>query len=122
MGTIFIRELPVHCIIGVHAHERASRQRILVSVELSTDFTAAAASDRLEDAVDYSAIADLIQQQASDGRFQLLEALAESLLEALLVEPVSRVTIEIQKPGALAATRQVGVRVERARSEQEGKG
>ena len=115
MGCIFIRDLPVACVIGVHPHERQSRQQLLISVELTTDFAAAARSDHLVDALDYTAIAREIEQFAVEGRFRLIETLAERLAERLLVAPVSRISLSVEKPAALAATRTVGVRVERER-------
>ena len=115
--TIFIRRLPVACIIGVHPEERGSRQQLLVSVELTTDFNQAAASDRLSDTLDYSDIAARIEHCAIDGRYRLIETLAERLADELLVLPVTRIQIEIEKPAALASTRQVGVRIVRTRND-----
>jgi dihydroneopterin aldolase len=116
VASVFIRELPVTCIIGVHPDERASRQRLLISVELETDFTRAAATDALEQALDYTDIAARIDARAREGRFHLLETLAERLATELLQDPVTRVTVEIEKPAALPSTRQVGVRIRRSRT------
>ena len=115
MGVVYIRDLPIECIIGVHPHERASRQRLLVSVELTTDFTGPARTDRLEDAIDYTAIARRIEAFAREGKFQLIETLAERLTDDLLKQPVTRVALRIEKPAALPATPFVGVSVEKDR-------
>ena len=48
MGTLFIRSLPVDCVIGIHPFERASRQRLFISLTIDTDFAAAAAADDIE--------------------------------------------------------------------------
>ena len=114
--TIFIRRLPVTCIIGVHPHERTSQQQLIISVELDLDLDPAAASDQLEDTLDYDRVAQRIEQCAVNGRFQLIETLARHLADELLREPVSRIQIEIEKPAALVATRQVGVRIIRSRA------
>jgi dihydroneopterin aldolase len=108
--------LPVACIIGIHAAERGSRQQLLISVELATDFTRAAASDKLADTLDYTAIAARIEHCAGSGRFKLIETLAEQLADELLTESVSRIQIDIEKPAALATTRQVGIRIVRTRA------
>ena len=115
MGTVFIDKLCVECVIGIHAHERATRQRLLISVELDMDFRAAAAADDIDTAMDYVAVRELIETTAINGRFQLIETLAERLAEALMEEPVSNVRIEIQKPSALPGTSGVGVRTQRDR-------
>ena len=102
-------------MIGVHPHERVSRQRLLISVELETDISRPAASDRIEDALDYTAIAAAIERCAESGRYHLIETLAERLAVELMQETVSAITVEVQKPGALTGTREVGVRVKHSR-------
>ena len=113
MGTIFIRELPIDCVIGVHPFERASRQRLLVSVELETNFHDAARDDSLRHSVDYVSLADRIEQIAVSGRFQLIETLAERVADALFDDRMTRLEVEVCKPAALPRTRHVGVRTRR---------
>ena len=113
MGTLFIRELPVECVIGVHPHERGSRQRLLVSVTLETAFEAAAEHDDIARALDYVALADEIERVAIGGRFRLIETLAERLADALFDERMTRLEVEVRKPAALPRTRLVGVRAYR---------
>ena len=113
MGSLFIRSLPVDCIIGVHPFERASRQRLLISLTLETDFSGAARTDDIGLAVDYVALAEQITGFAREGRFALIETLAERLADHLFVPPIERLELEIIKPAALGATREVGVRVYR---------
>lgn len=115
MGTLFIRELPVHCVIGVHPHERASRQQLLINVTLTTSFVAAATSDTLEDATDYVDLAARIEQFAIAGRFRLIETLAERLADHLFDEDVARIDVEVWKPAALPGSRLVGVATSRQR-------
>ena len=115
MGTVYLRQLPVSCIIGIHPDERVAAQRLLISVELEVDFGRARESDAIEDAVDYTKIADEIAATANAGRFRLIETLAERLADRLLEPGVEAVAVDIQKPAALAGTREVGVRVERRR-------
>ena len=55
---IFIRDLRLRTIIGVHDRERERPQEILLNLELETDLTAAAHSDALEDGIDYRALAE----------------------------------------------------------------
>jgi dihydroneopterin aldolase len=112
--VVFVRQLPVDCVIGVHADERAGRQRLLISVEIVSDFSEAVASDRLDGTIDYVAVADRIRTIAANGEFRLIETLAVRLAEALL-EVAHAVVVEIEKPAALPTTRRAGVRVERSR-------
>jgi dihydroneopterin aldolase len=113
MGTLFIRALPVDCVIGIHPFEQASRQRLVVSLSLETDFSGAARTDDIDQAIDYTRLANRIATFAREGRFALIETLAERLADELFEPPISRLEIEIVKPAALSATREVGVRVRR---------
>ena len=115
MGTLFVRSLPVDCIIGIHPFERASRQRLLISLTLTADFTAAARDDEIEHAIDYTALAARIEAFAQTGRFKLIETLAERLADELFAPPIKSLEVEVIKPAALEQTREVGVRTERPR-------
>jgi dihydroneopterin aldolase len=56
------------------------------------------ASDRLEDAVDYSRVAALVREVA-ETRFRLLEALATAIADRLVSElGVERVRVRVRKP------------------------
>ena len=57
------------------------------------------ASDRIEDTIDYREVAALVRE-VSDGRaFQLLEALAATLVEELLARfPVVAARVRVRKP------------------------
>ena len=115
MGTLFIRSLPVDCIIGIHPFERASRQRLFISLTLSTEFSDAAAEDDIAHAVDYTALAARIEAFTQQGRFRLIETLAERLADELFEPPIRTLEIEVIKPAALERTREVGVRTQRPR-------
>ena len=53
MDQIVIRDLLVRGIVGINPDERTKKQDILINVTMWTDTTAAAASDDIEDAVNY---------------------------------------------------------------------
>ena len=115
MGTLFIRSLPVDCIIGIHPFERGSRQRLEISLTVSADFSAAAAADDIDSAIDYTALASRIETFAQEGKFLLIETLAERLADELFEPPMESLEVEIIKPAALETTREVGVRTHRNR-------
>ena len=54
--TVFIRGLKASSVIGCYDWERDIRQTLVIDLELKADFTRAAQSDALEDALDYAAI------------------------------------------------------------------
>ena len=69
MDIIFIRELRIETLIGVHPWERQTRRDLLLDLELGTDIRRAAASDRLADTLDYQAVAQRIAALAATSDF-----------------------------------------------------
>lgn len=82
---------------GVEEDERREGQPFLYDVWL--DVSDAARSDRLEDAVDYRDVAACVRDVSGGRQFQLLEALAGSVAEALVERfPVERARVRVRKP------------------------
>jgi dihydroneopterin aldolase len=104
----------IECVsaIGVSTPERSLGNRLSIDVEVSTDTRGAAASDSIEDAVDYSEIVALVARLAGDGEYHLIEALAERIATAVLedfgVREV-RVAVRKQPPPMAAPVGSVGV-------------
>ena len=56
MDKIIIRDLLLRGIIGINPDERVKQQDILINMVIWADIRQAAASDAIEDAVDYKSI------------------------------------------------------------------
>jgi len=115
MDTIIISDLEVWVNVGVPDAERALPQRLLISLELETDFVAAAASDDLQGTIDYYAVWLAVSELASSRPWKLIETLASHIATLVLdrFRPAA-VNVEIKK-FVLPQTRQVGVRLRRSR-------
>jgi dihydroneopterin aldolase len=86
---------------GVLAEERRDGQRFLYDVEL--DVGERGANDRIQDAVDYREVAATVRE-VNDRQFQLLEALACAVADALLDRfPAERVEVRVRKPEVMPA-------------------
>ena len=118
LGTAGLKGLQVACIVGIYEHERRNRQTVVVDIELDYDFAAAAATDAISDAVDYDHVAAAVAELAEQGRFQLIETMAEEMAGMLLdrLTAVQAVRIEVRKPAAVAAAACSFVRLERKRT------
>ncbi|MBR7108375.1 MAG: dihydroneopterin aldolase [Lentisphaeria bacterium] len=113
MGKIFLNKLEVCAIIGTLPHERTARQRLFIDVELDTPFKAAAQSDDLTDALDYSAIENEVTSVVEKSSFQLLEALLNAVGNAVMAHrEVSFCKIRIEKPAASRYGRSVALEAE----------
>ena len=112
--TVFIRGLKAASLIGCYDWERDIRQTLVIDLEFTADFTRAAQSDALEDALDYAAVSQRVIAVCDASRFQLLEALAEHLAAIVLAEfSIERLRMTITKPGAVAEAEGVGVVIDR---------
>ena len=114
---IFIRDLRLRTIIGVHDRERERPREILLNLELDTDLTASARSDALEDAVDYQALVEQVARHVEASRHRLLERLADGVAQLVLesFSAVDAVVVRVDKPGALPLARSVAVEIRRVR-------
>jgi D-erythro-7,8-dihydroneopterin triphosphate epimerase len=114
MDRILINDLLVRCIIGVRDEERREKQDVVINLSLFADLRKPGKSDRIEDAVDYSAVKKRILTMAENSQFYLVEALAEAVAEICLEQPmISRVQVRVEKPSALRFARSVGVEIMR---------
>ena len=115
-GDVRIENLEVECIIGVRDEERYRRQPVYFDCRIS--YRKLPREDEIEQAIDYSALAALLREVASEGKFRLLERLCESAAKrALEGFPVAdRVEVTARKPQALggAAVPSVTVRCDRS--------
>ncbi len=115
--VVYLRDLVVETSVGIYDWERAIRQRVVLQVDLGCDIRRAGAMDDIQYAIDYGAVAGRITQVVGEGRFGLIEALAEVVAALLLGEfAVAWVKVVVEKPGAVANARTVGVSIERRRS------
>ncbi|WMS85579.1 dihydroneopterin aldolase [Pleionea litopenaei] len=114
MDTVFIEQLTVDTVIGVYDWERKIRQKLILDVEMGFDIKAAAASDDLSKALDYSAVATALTQFIESTEFKLVETLVEQSAELVLNQfAVAWVKIKLAKPGAVRGSRAVGVTIMR---------
>jgi dihydroneopterin aldolase/D-erythro-7,8-dihydroneopterin triphosphate epimerase len=119
MDQIVIRDLLVRGIVGINPDERTKPQDILVDVTMWADTRPAAASDDIEDAVNYRTIAKAIIDHIEAGAPMLVERLVAEIAGICLdADPrVVEVEVAVEKPGALRFARSVGVVIRRRRDE-----
>ena len=111
---IFLGDLRVETLIGIWDWERKIRQTVSIDLEMGADIRRAAATDSIDDTLNYKAVAKRIRQFVAESEFQLVETLAEGVAGIILDEfDVSWVKVRINKPGAIRGARDVGVMIRR---------
>ena len=98
MSKISIVDLEVFYRVGVPDAERAQSQRLLLTVELESDFSAAAKSDGIADTIDYYAVTQRLLKFGEGREWKLIEKLAADIVDTILSEfkPLS-VSVEVKK-------------------------
>lgn len=118
MDIVFLRGLRIETIIGIYDWEKEIQQPVILDLEMSTDVAKAAASDRIEDAINYKAVSKRLKQYIGEGRFELVETLAERCAGIIRNEfGVRWVRLTVNKIGAVSDARDVGVIIERGERE-----
>ena len=118
MDRIVIKDLMLRGIVGINPEERTNRQDVLVNVTMWADTSTAAASDDIEDAVNYRTVTKAIIAHVEGGEPMLVERLVQEIADICLdSDPrVAEVEVSVEKPGALRFARSVGVSIRRSRS------
>ncbi len=111
---IFINKLQIETVIGIFDWERQIKQTVVLDLELATDISKAAASDHIDDTIDYKTLTKTVITFVEASEFQLVETLAERICELVRNDfNVAWVRLRLNKPGALRGARDVGILIER---------
>lgn len=116
MDIIYLNDLKIDTVIGVYDWERRIKQTVRLDLEMGADIRRAAASDSIEETLNYKAVAKRLIDFVGESQFQLVETLAERVAEIILGEfDVPWVRVRINKKGAVRYAEDVGVVIERRR-------
>lgn len=114
---MFVRDLVLDCLIGVHRYERDGRQRVRINLSLDVLETGPAERDRLADVVNYDILVQRIRALAEAGHVNLVETFAERIAAICLHDGrVRRATVRVEKLDVFDDTGGVGVEIERENS------
>ena len=114
MDIIYLNDLRIDTVIGIYDWERRITQTVSFDLEMATDIRKAAASDSIEDTLDYNAVAKRLISFVGESKFQLVETLAEEVANIILNEfKVPWVRVRLNKKGAVRYAGDVGIIIER---------
>jgi len=90
------------------------RQKVVLDIEMAFDNRKPAASDKIEDTVNYKAVSKRLIAFIEASSFELVETLAEGCAAIVRDEfGVPWVRLRLAKPGAVTGSKAVGVIIER---------
>ncbi|MFT4927732.1 MAG: dihydroneopterin aldolase [Phenylobacterium sp.] len=117
MDIVFIQQLAVNTTIGVYEWEKKIKQKLLFDLEIASDVGVAAATDNIDDAIDYAVVSDTITRYVEQNQFELIETVAEAVANIILTDFAANwVSLTIQKPGAVENALTVGVKITRQKT------
>ncbi len=115
LDRVQIHDLLLRCIVGINPDERDKPQDVLINLTLYVDVRRAGLTDDITDAVNYKQVTKRVIEFVQNSQFFLVEKLATEIARLILTEfpAVARVSVQMEKPGALRFARSVGVLIER---------
>lgn len=96
--TLVINGLHLATRVGVTPEERATPQRVVVDVVVSTNLAAAGRSDDLRETIDYAALIASVADAVESEEANLLETLAHRIVARVEeIKEATGVTVEVWK-------------------------
>ncbi|GAB6261376.1 dihydroneopterin aldolase [Photobacterium sp. R1] len=114
MDSVFIEHLDVIASIGVYDWEQEIKQKLVLDLEMAHDNQPAARADDVALALDYAAVSQVVTEFVEQGRFLLVERVAEEVASLIMTQfQVQWIQVRVTKPGAVPNARGVGVVIQR---------
>ena len=114
MDIIFINELRLDVLVGIHNWERQNPQTVQLDLELAIPETGRPRSDRIGETIDYSKVVTRVRASLAQTHFFLVERLAEHVAQIIMTEFRSPwVRVSVTKLGAIQGVKRLGVTIER---------
>ena len=101
MDRLAVRGIAVHGHHGVFDFERREGQTFVIDLTLGLDTAPAAASDDLQDTVDYGTLVEEVRSAVANNPVDLIETLAQRIADVCLRHArVETVEVTVHKPHA----------------------
>lgn len=114
MDKIFITNLKTYGILGVYPYEQRAPREIIISAEIFTDISEAAARDDISETIDYAALSNHIRAFIESNTFLTIEALIEALAADILLDSrIHSLHLRVEKPNAVPKAETVGIEIKR---------
>ncbi len=111
---VFVKDLILPALIGIHSHEKKKEQRICINVVLMVDDRCGFAKDKIQNVVSYEKIVKGIKKILRKGHVGLIETLAEDISKMCLVDNrVYIARIRIEKLEVFKESKSAGIEIER---------
>lgn len=111
---VFVKDLVLDCLIGIHRHERDGAQRVRINLDLEVRESKRPIEDKLSNVLCYEQLVARVRNLAMSGHVNLVETLAERVASLCLEEPeVAAAKVRVEKLDVFADAASVGVEISR---------
>ncbi len=101
MGIIRLKNMQFHGFHGVHDFEKEKGATFEVDVEMKADLSTPCETDDVSNTIDYDAVFKQVEHHVTRERFDLIEALADSIARSLMNDhDLETATVRVRKPEA----------------------
>ena len=112
---VFVRDLVLPCLIGVHRHEQDGRQRVRINLDLEVAESDGPIQDKLTNVMCYEELVADVRHMVGAGHVNLVETLAERIAGLCLARyEVRHATVRVEKLDVFRDAASVGVEIERS--------
>ena len=116
LRRVLLRDLVAGCFLGIHSHEKGSRQRVRVNLDLGVRDDGPCEGDSIHDVVCYEEVAEGLRRLPAGPHVNLVETLAENIARFCLDDPrVVTVRVRVEKLDVFPDAAAAGVEIERMR-------
>lgn len=107
---IKIENLKLRTVVGIFEWEKEVKQDVVINVYMHIDGNLAAATDNIEDTVDYKRITKDIINHVEENSFNLIEKIAGDIANLVMNDNrIKKTVVKVDKPGALRFADSVSV-------------
>lgn len=113
---VYVTDLVAGCFLGIHSHEKGSRQRVRVNLDLAVHDDGPPLEDDIRQVVCYEDVADGVRRLLAGPHVNLVETLAENIAALCLEDMrVLSVRVRVEKLDVFEDAASAGVEIERTR-------
>ncbi|MXP67702.1 dihydroneopterin aldolase [Pantoea sp. Aalb] len=113
MDILFIKQLTVFTTIGIYDWEKDIQQKLLFDIEIAYNSNSKIHYN-VNNYLSYTDISNSIFHYLQDKKFSLIEHIAQEIAQLLMNQfKIDGIRIKVEKPGAIAQAKTVGVYIER---------
>tara|TARA_Y100000817_G_C16560484_1_gene412950 strand:- start:17 stop:421 length:405 start_codon:yes stop_codon:yes gene_type:complete len=116
---IFVRDLVLKILVGIHNFEKKKKQRVKFNVEINIDPMLSPHENNLNTIVNYEDVIKTIKKITNKKHYLLLETLSEDIFFKLFKDSkIKKIKLRIEKLDIIKNTSSVGIEVEKIKTNE----